>query len=396
MSSKLTAAKGSCCLDGIDEDAATGGVLAQKFGGCDLGSDTKDPGIINDFASSEGTIAPSLVASNAGDDTIEHKPNVTCEGTLIAHKAGAYGGEPGTGSASSSATPKDGEEWSKIDEPAISSASSPAIPQDEEELSELNTNATKSSLSSGPADSEKTQPSLIPEVWILIVRFAMKSDSDGAFIFDCGTGRDFKPNVPTQLLRVNENIFFFDHFGSDLKVIDKSVGLSKCLLGGCPTAMIEPRIKKMALYIGSEEDMYMGSLASSTFQFALRALRYNIHVEELLLHILPYAFLSPERAKEFAAELKKIKLSGALTITGPASQGVYDDVYHIAAALGMNPRPIERCVQHDYDRGLIQQGYSYHRFEVPRRRNRNKTGGRIFGGSATARASSERAEAIAK
>lgn len=69
-------------------------------------------------------------------------------------------------------------------------------------MPEPNTNVAKSSLSSGPADSEKTLPSLLPEVWILIIKFAMKSDSDGAFVFDCGTGRDFKPNVATQLLRV--------------------------------------------------------------------------------------------------------------------------------------------------------------------------------------------------
>ena len=157
--------------------------------------------------------------------------------------------------------------------------------------------------------------------------------------------------------------------------------------------MIEPRLKNMVLHLGSEHDMYMGSMATRTFQYALRALRYSIHVEELLLHILPYAFLSEERVKDFAEELTHIKVSRGLTITGPAAQYDYEDVYTIAAALGMDQRPVERYVQWG-ERFLVEQGYSYHRFK-PASSLDVDSKGRTFGFSVIARASAERAVAIA-
>lgn len=158
--------------------------------------------------------------------------------------------------------------------------------------------------------------------------------------------------------------------------------------------MKEPKLKTMVLHLGSENDMYMGSMATRTFQYALRALRYRIHVEELLLHILPYSFLSEERVKEFAADLSRIKVSHSLIITGAAAQYDYDDVYTIAVALGMDKKPVERYVRWD-DRFLIEQGYSYHRFKAANSLDINCNKRRVIEGNAIARACSERTEAIA-
>lgn len=126
--------------------------------------------------------------------------------------------EPATSSASSPAIPEEAEELPGPDEPATNSSSSPAIPEKGEESPELQTSLSKSSLASATAHSKKKLPSLATEIWSLIIKFAMTSVSEGAIMFDCGTGRAFKPNVAVQLLRVKYvmKLSFRDHCSHSL------------------------------------------------------------------------------------------------------------------------------------------------------------------------------------
>ena len=132
-----------------------------------------------------------------------------------------------------------------------------------------------------------------------------------------------------------ENVLWFDTFGSELRLISKPIGLTRCHLNGCRAASNEPYIRQIHLEIGHEED-YQGTFMTEAMQHSLNGMKSTLHVEKLVIKLCRHS-LDLMSMKLFVEALQKIQVGHSFVICGDASKYNELNLRSFAMQMGMNP-----------------------------------------------------------
>lgn len=163
-----------------------------------------------------------------------------------------------------------------------------------------------------------------------------------------------------------ENQFIFDHFGSDLRILNKPNVISGCMVRKCRSASEVPFLRAMRFELGSPSDPYMATVTSNAFHIALLGLRRPYCVEKLTLHFHNYSCLNLQALGDLFLGLQNVVVARTLTVTGPAKYYHSEAIHEIATFMSMNPTPTYFFVVEadNQARSMADHGFCYFRFKA--------------------------------
>ena len=135
-----------------------------------------------------------------------------------------------------------------------------------------------------------------------------------------------------------ENRFCFDNFASELRLINKPIGLTRCRLNGCEPAVCLPHFKELILDIGHDQSLGEGTFNLEYMRRSLQAMKNRLHVEKLVL-FLRYYGLDWTNMTSFAKDLQKIKIGHCFVVGGNASKFSELNIFALAMDMGMKRDP---------------------------------------------------------
>lgn len=135
-----------------------------------------------------------------------------------------------------------------------------------------------------------------------------------------------------------ENRFCFDNFASELRLINKPIGLTRCRLNGCEPAVCLPYFKELILDIGDDNSFENGLFVFESMQCSLKAMKYQLYVDKLVLFLRRHG-MDCMNMFSFAKDLQKIKTGNCLVIGGDASKYSEINICDLAIDMGMKRDP---------------------------------------------------------
>ena len=145
-----------------------------------------------------------------------------------------------------------------------------------------------------------------------------------------------------------QNVFKFDNFASELRMINKPLGPSRCRRNGCACALPGVWVKELHLDIGDDGMPSMGIIRTETIEDSLRLMKTNLHVDKLVVQIRKHSFRTTNDVGasfvNFADALKKIKVGRALVIEGDGPKYWDLDIIGFAAHMDMSNYPYKTTI----------------------------------------------------
>lgn len=117
-------------------------------------------------------------------------------------------------------------------------------------------------------------------------------------------------------------------------MINKPLGLAKCRLNGCDSAMSGPYINEMHLDVGHVLGEHQGAFMVEAMTYSLNAMKFSLRVENLSVQLHRHS-LDTVTVSSFLRVLQKVQVIHSLTIYGDADKYNTLNVFEIAIQMGM-------------------------------------------------------------
>lgn len=141
-----------------------------------------------------------------------------------------------------------------------------------------------------------------------------------------------------------DNSFTISHMGSDIKILNKNVGLYSCRQEADSCGAGLPIFSNVAFFLGDPRSAEIAAFKLDAFDCALTHMRTPMHVNSLSLHIELLAWRSNAQVYSFAAVISNVIVHEKLVIYGLDIHLAFN-IRHIVASLGMKIQPVHTKVE---------------------------------------------------